>query len=310
MNFLKLPNLYKLIMFRFFFLVIIFSGSCKNKEVKYYNHSKWKIPGAYNYAPLKVNPRQVKESLFIDLIDTTIISKGRLNSSDTWLFNDAGDLITRKYAVGSDSFMIITEMKYDDDGFQSKTYSKYIPENENKDTSRTISRLLGNEKFLQTSMGIDNVPRYKLYSFNSNGNIVKIEKIEDTLHPDKVISTQTEYYQNEILQKIESIQPNGMILRRNYFYSTNNFLDSILYFENNKLSNKEIFINNEHGDAIVIKNILPDGKIIKTIWMQYEYDRMGNWTSQLCKMSEGKEDVISLSPINPQFSLIVRSINY
>lgn len=78
---------------KFFLFCLLVISSCKNDEVKYYNHDKWQIPGGYNYSSLKDKPKEVKESLYVDLDDTTLNALGRFNNYDLWNFDNDGNLI-------------------------------------------------------------------------------------------------------------------------------------------------------------------------------------------------------------------------
>jgi hypothetical protein len=185
---------------KIFLFVVLFALSCKNDEVKYYNHAKWQIPGDYNYSSLKV-----KESLFFQLSDTTIDALGNFfNNYDIWRFDENGNLIYRKFSSSSDSFQIISEMTYDKNGYQDHAY--YINKDSaggEKQVGRTISILQKDGRFLEKSYYTLGKPKFSLISFLENGSAEKSEFVEDTNNLDSVMKTQITYYKDNLIQRIE-----------------------------------------------------------------------------------------------------------
>ena len=295
-------------MIRVFIFCLLVASSCKNDEVKYFNNDKWKIPGSYNYTALKEKPKEVKESLYLDLSDTTINASGRLNNYDLWKFDNDGNLIYRKYSSNSDSFCVITEIIYDQNGAQSKTFTNNDSLHTKEDGGRVVSELLSNSKFLRKSYS-PGKPKFSLISFEDNGGIIKNEIIEDTINLNNVVQTQLTYYKNNVIQKIETLNDIHKKVQ-NYFYSKDSFLDSMIINENGRLSSKEIYFNNQHGDVTKYLEIGSNNDTTIIAFLQYQYDQHGNWTKQLEKRNDRDNYNLMLENTASKYSLIVREIKY
>lgn len=178
-----------------------------------------------------------------------------------------------------------------------------------EDAGKVTSQLMITNKFLQKSYHSVTKPKYTLISFEENGNIVKYETIEDTINLNKIIATQYSYYKNNLLQKIELVSE-GYKKIDNYYYSKNNFLDSILMFADAKLSSKEIYINNEYGDPTKYCEIGSNADTTMISTLKYEYDKHGNWIKQFEKVIERNKYNLILGDTVPKYSLIVREIKY
>lgn len=297
-----------LLMNKLFVCLILFTASCKNDDVKYYTHDNWQIPGGYNYYSLRDKPKEVKESLYLDLSDTSLNANGRFNNYDLWKFDEEGNIIYRKEYL-DDSFWIVHENTYNENGIQTRIYSDKDTFNTRENLGKKTSELLANNKFLEKSFFIDSKPDYKLVSFQNNGEIEKIEEIQDTTDLNKIASTHYQYYKNNLLQKIEMIVE-GHSKIQSYYYSKENFLDSIVMSVDGKNMTKEIYYNNKYGDPIKYFEIEQGNDTTMVATLQYEYDEHGNWIKQLEKSEDRNKYTLMLGDLKPKYSLLVREIKY
>lgn len=270
-------------------------------EFTYYNHSKWQVDNN-EYRMLYDKPTEITEISYNEMADS--ILKSRAKEVYNYKFNFYGDLIYKKASQQSDSFFTITTSTITKNGFQSVivNHNKF---KENDDTSITKSRMLSNGQFLQTNFWTNTVPFYYLKIFEDSGNIEKTIVINDTNNFKKIYWTEINYYKNDLIQKHELNEQNKNT-SKTYFYSSRNFLDSILIMNNGDLSSKEIFINNEEGDVVkyfAIKNPV-DTFLVSTF--KYEYDKHNNWTKKWKETMDKRQFI----PIHIFYSFYKREINY
>lgn len=252
-----------------FFITVLLNGQVS----EYYNHNKWKTDIWSDERKLSDKPLEITEISYTALTDSNL--NPHTKEINNYQFNSDGELIYKRTSSRSDSFWTITKSTINENGYQSISINHNAFKQED-DTSVTRSRNLKNGQFLQVNFWTYMVPFYRLKIFEDNGSVEKTIAIKDTNNFKKIIWTAARHYQNDLIQSCQTTQENEISIER-YFYSSKNFIDSIYYTSNGKLTHKKLFINNEQGDVIkylLIENI-NDTSVISTY--RYEYDKHNNW---------------------------------
>ena len=288
-------------------IVVLFSCSDRSGSGKYYTNAKWqKFRKDYDQGMLKNKPVEIKESAYIELEDTLLTAKGKNGGFESYKFYTNGDL-QRWQIYDSNDHWVIAEMKYDNNGLQSRYYSDRDSLRTFEDAGKVVTRKLNDSQFLMHSF-FNIGPAFLLNTFRENGSIVRKEYIVDSAKLKDVFKTVIFYYKDDLLQKTTTTTKDGYQQEDNYFYSANHSLDSITRSLFNKPSQREIFTNNSYGDPVVyILQRLPKSDTIKYITFQYEYDSRGNWIKRLENKIKGN---YAMSGKNPHHTLFIRKIRY
>jgi hypothetical protein len=287
----------------FFFVAIISAASCKHGKPVYYNHERWQIPGVTwrSNSFLKGKPKMVKETLFFKLNAEVFEVIGDFNNYDQYFFDEYGDEVCHKYYM-SDSNWSITNIGYDDNGKQSRTY--YGPNNDgelfNPDDSAKIITLFKGGKFIETNYdgyGGEGRPEVKFITFSDNGHTMKTERlvnkiIEDTLKDGSILVAgesdslivckpdYTFYDDDDRIIRIVGSWGEGKY-STNYFYSKHQGPDSIKFSEGGKEIWRWVYEYDNYTDPIRYF-VIADGKdTTEDSKMRYEYDGKGNWIKLL-----------------------------
>ena len=283
--------------------------SCATKQTAYYNHDKWKIPGDINMAPLKASPKEIKESLFTNLTDTSINAKGTLNSINTWRFDAAGNLMYREYFI-SDEFWIRTEMQLGTNGYQSRSYTNNDAQHTKEDAGKIVSKPISDSSFFEETFSPQNGNSYRLKTFGNNGKIITIEEIKDTVLYKNATSRELLYYEGDKLQKALYSSINDTPRLAHYFYNTNGFLDSIILRQQGAIIQQEFFVNNTQGDPVSYLKINAQGDTLQNIMFTYIYDAKANWIKRLEREETQSRYNAVLTKQTPDYTITEREIKY
>ncbi len=297
-------------MSRFILLLLLISFiSCDHtsSEGKYYSHLNWKkYRKDYDFGLLRDKPKEVKENLYINLDDTTLNAGGEQNGFEKYKFNSDGE-ITFWEQYKSDSSWFIGEMNYDKNGLQARYYSNKDSLKTFENVSKVISTKLAKDRYLMHSF-FNVGPAFMLVSSMNEGNIIKKEFIIDSLKQNEVLKTVNFYYQNELVQRVETNSDKGFKQLDKYYYSSVGHLDSIHKIIMDNLMEREIFVNNANGDPVNYSLLRgSNGDTLKHIVMQYAYDNHKNWVKRLENKIKGD---YALSGKNVHYSLVKREIIY
>ena len=295
------------------YLVIILALvalSCRQEKSIYYTYNHWQVPGDENKIPLKGEPKQVKETLFVDLQDTSLSATGTFSSYDIWGFDAQGNINYRKNFV-SDSLWSETNRTYNDSGLQSVT--RYT---DSKNGSHTVNgkrslvtQRLRDGKFKELATTASGEDKIRLLSFKEGGDLQTIEYVFGT-DIKQIYSTQVIHYKNGLMQRMVQSSHSGDSSVLQYRYSKNNYIDSVLQYNSGKLFSRIVYTNNSNGDPVKSCTTLSSGDTVNTATMQYVYDKKGNWLKKLERIT-----MHNISPNNPglnqtKYALLVREITY
>jgi hypothetical protein len=249
-------------------------------SVKYYTYEKWSLPDEFENSYLKDNPKEVKNTYYPRKNDSSLNINSKMDSYEEWKFDNYGNIIFQKLSTNSDSFLITIKYEFTNEGLQSISYANSIP-NEKVDTLKIITKKRSNN-FLEIQTGLGK-PHYSIISFLNNGNTRKEESIADTNNINNISLTQTDYYDdNGMIQKKELKKMDGYTMLT-YFYSKEKYLDSIVSYDNDTITTKEIFYNNQFGDPVKYYEFDSKNDTTKIASMKYEYDQHNNWIKKLVK---------------------------
>ena len=168
----------------------------------------------------------------------------------------------------------------------------------------TTSEQLERNRFKITSYADSNYQRHHIISFSSKQETVK----DETWVHGELLGSITSYYSGNRLTKEVSL---GKEKRSEeiYHYSSKGFLDSIVAFDEGKLSGSTAFVNNEQGDVVVYMRRGKNG-IEEKRRMKYQYDEKGNWIKQLEYIEIGHVNTPVPDPKFRGYSMTVREIKY
>lgn len=292
-----------------FLLAFIPFLSCKDKmeEGKYYSHAKWqKFRKEYDFGLLRGKPLEVKENFYMNLSDTTLNAGGDANGYEKFKFNAEGEMIFWQL-YKKEGRWIIGEMSYDKNGMQARYYSDKDSLKTYQDISKVSTTKLAEDKYLMHSF-FNIGPSFILISNQNEGNIIKKEFIADSSDLKNVAKTVIYYYQNENIQKTETFAPEGFHQVENYYYSKGNRLDSIYKIVQDKITEKEFFINNLYGDPVKYGVIrFPKSDTVKYVNLEYLYDSHKNWIKRLENKIIGDYNT---NGKNIHYTLVSREITY
>ena len=289
------------------FLFAVSSCSEKPDKGRYYTNSQWqKFRKEYDLGKLRERPVEIKEDEYTELDDTIINSSGKFKEYNLFRFYNTGDLSVWK-SYKSDSEWVIAEMKYDENGLQSRYYSNRDSLKTFCDAGKVVSTRLKDGRFLLHSF-FNIGPAFMLISFNGRGNIVKKEYIIDSFRLNDVLKTVTAYYKDDLLQKVDTKTKDGVEQTEIYYYSVNHKLDSACRLILNKLTQKEFFVNNQFGDPVsYVLQRVPKNDTIQYVTLKYVYDNHGNWVRRLENKIIGN---YGADGKNPHHTLVKRGIKY
>ncbi len=284
--------------------------SCNHNQriSKYYNKSKWqKFKKDYDQGYFRGRPLEAKQSFYTDLSDTTLQATGKANGYEAYKFNDEGDMVYW-HLQSNDSQWVTSESKYDaEKGLQSRYYTHNDSLHTFEDGGKVISRRWDDTSFLLHSFMKIGAP-YLHISFFDKGNKVVKRFLPDTIHIDKPDVVITSYYRDSLVTKIETETNKGWKQVETYYYSPENFLDSITKHVMYSTSYKEVFVNDKYGFPLTYAMLrLPNYDTVILVKNQYEYDAKGNWTKRLENKIKGN---YGASGKNPHYTLTVQEFKY
>ncbi|HEY4151194.1 MAG TPA: hypothetical protein VGM41_19790 [Chitinophagaceae bacterium] len=289
-------------------IAALFVLSCNHSSPHYYTYAHWQIPGDENRIPLKGMPKEIKESLFSDMSDSTIKGTEKFKSYDIWRFDPEGQIIYRKSCL-SDSSSYETTRWYDEKGLQSETrYSNAPGTSAPSSGPRTVATsVLPDGRFKEViSGGATKDASIRLLSFSDSGNVQTIAFVPGT-NIGHTVGKLVNQYKDGLIQR--TVQTgNGSWLQ--YVYAKNNFLDSVLQFQKGKFFSKVIYTNNDNGDPLSSFTVLAKGDTVNSATMQYNYDSRGNWVKKLetIMLNSGYSNLPGKKEI--KYALLVREIKY
>jgi hypothetical protein len=287
------------------FLIAAISFCCKRRQGEYIYYEKWVIGNILNQSPLKGKPGEVKEIYYNNLDDTSFNAPGPQASYELYKFDRSGNNVFTRYYFGG---TLISEANctYGPNGPERLTYwldSLSAVKEGNK--RRSIAEKIAENKFKITSYSDSSYDHHYIISFSPDGQTVKEERWES----DKPVESSTRFYTKNKLMREQTIRQKNRS-EEIYYYSNKGFLDSIIVFDNDQLSGSKVYINNEHGDAVLYIKTGKNG-IEEKRRMKYQYDKQGNWIRKLEYIEIG--DHITIAVPDQKFrgySMAVREIKY
>jgi len=279
--------------------------SCKGKQVEYVYHEQWKIPNIYDPTLLKGKPVEVKESFFDNVDDTSFDAPGHESYYMIYRFDNSGHVTFTKYSFGVGFSEVNNQYGSDGPEYQAISYDSATDPNP-KSISGKASERLSNNSFKVTHLRQGQYQNHFIVDFSRDGQVVK----EAGWIKDIPAGTTIKYYADENLMKEVTISQKSKSEIK-YYYSDKGCLDSVVYFNDDRLSGRAVYENNEHGDAVLYVKT-DQGSIEKKLRMKYQYDEKGNWIKQLT-FTEVDNSVLKRAIQGqkfPGYALCVREINY
>jgi antitoxin component YwqK of YwqJK toxin-antitoxin module len=254
-----------------FLLALIIAAGCRDGG-RYLNDAKWIMPGDPGYRPLKAAPQMVTEFSYREQEDTTLIQKQYLRF-EIGFYPDGGVAYRKSYMDGK--LVTTFEVRYTDDGIQSKTY---LANAGSTDTLRTTSVPLGQGRFKIISMHRDHSVTASIAIYLADGKEQKVEYYRDSSTVGKPYEGVVYHYQGHHLIKADMFGSDGGD-EEDFFYSRGNSPDSILFRKGGTVFKREIYRNNEQGDPLQYWLIAGKDTMVRSSYT-YQYDVHGNWTRQ------------------------------
>lgn len=289
-----------------FILIVITSFCCKQKREKgyvYYEH--WMISSNYNVRPLVGEPREVKETYYNNLDDTTLEVPDVSSDYELYRFDDLGNKIFTRFSFLNKGFDM--NYTYGPEGPGQQLSGQDSPASPDmKNESRLTSERIGNNKFKISHFREGAFENYVITTFSPDRQTLT----EENWINDILTGSATRYYRNDRLMR-EETRKEKKRRESKYYYSDKGFLDSILVFDNGQPSGSTIYMNNDHGDAVLYTRYGKDGIEAKRR-MQYQYDEKGNWIKQLtwAEIDNSKSPRYGPGEKFPQYSMVIREIKY
>ena len=256
----------------------------------------------YNPRILKEKPAEVKESLYVELDDTSFSASGKSNSYDLYKFDSGGNVVFLKMVIENFSSEIITD--YTEKGPQS-TSKAYMTINSAKPEieRKVVFERIGAGKFKGTHSKNGVYEYHEMVTFLNNGLMVR----HDRMNHDTLVWTVTKFFENGFATREEGGFAKEKFTYR-YYYSEGGFIDSVVTIRNG-LTSKKIFTRNEQGDVVKYEET-GDGQRAAIRRMKYEYDEKGNWIKQICHEENGVSGGLFPGQRFSGYSIIVREIKY
>jgi hypothetical protein len=292
-------------------IAALFVLSCNHSSPHYYTYAHWQIPGDENRIPLKGMPKEIKESLFSDMSDSTIKGTEKFKSYDIWRFDPEGQIIYRKSCL-SDSSSYETTRWYDEKGLQSETrYSNAPGTSGSSNGPRTVATsVLPDGRFKEVISGRETKDAIiRLLSFSDSGNVQTIAFVPGT-NIGHTVGKLVNQYKDGLIRRTVQTGNGADSSWLQYVYAKNNFLDSVLQFEKGKFFSKVIYTNNDNGDPLSSFTILAKGDTVNSATMQYDYDSKGNWVKKLETIMLNKGYSNQPGKKEVKYALLVREIKY
>lgn len=242
---------------------------------EYINHDKWmSYRDAIHRHPLKGNPKEINESVYNELSDTSTDAKGNLLHIETNRFDEEGNIMYMKLYAPVNNSQTEIFFTYDTNGMQYRSITSVNEGRDKGSGNESIykSQHIGPGKFRRTST-FQGKPQFgtTIVSFENNGNLVTVEGLKG----DSVNSRTERIFAGDTLLAWRIYQPTGISVD-SYYYSRKGFLDSMVTKVNNNVSTKYVFANNDQGDP-VYKLVTYYGIVTEMERFVYRYDEKGNW---------------------------------
>lgn len=277
-------------------LLLVVMMSCGRPADSYINHEKWHTNNL-SKRPLAGSPREVKETCYIDLADTSLYASGTFKESWEYRFDPSGNTIFES-VLFDNNHKVAAYVYYPAEGIRSKTI--YYDSNgiASKLRNETIAEGIGKDKYKVTRYEDGKKTGHTFEAFSDSGTSVTREKWKNEKLQESVITI----YRNERLVRTKRTA-NGYTTERLFHYARNGFLDSVTTQTDSISGHTIVFVNNEHGDPVLI--IENNGRIR----LKYQYDAKGNWVRQLVYNPYSMYHIDAKNKY-PEYSLFVREINY
>lgn len=291
--------------------------SCKQKHgggiagSGYVNHEKWMDWGYIERRPFHGRPKEVKETLYRALSDTTLNATGEFRNYSLWQFDTAGNQVLKVYmsATRPLSGPSIDSFIYDGNGRHESQYIQADVKDKNSAINSTVrSKREGFGKFKLVAE-IEGKSFGRTCKMTYEGDSIVREEWFDK---DKIITMSIERYdkENKLLsrQSFSGDKPDNADY---LYYSAIGYLDSVITIRDNKVLTRKVYINNEHGDPVFYQET-SDTVVYQREHYSYVYDNKGNWTRKLTRfeIDVAKKDETPAGDFYPMYTLRVREIKY
>jgi hypothetical protein len=278
--------------------------ACTNEKGKphgFVNHDKWVIDNfTTTRNTLKHQPKEVYDSYYEDLSDTTLDATGKLNTTYNYRLDKEGNIVFVQISSNSTGYHEM-RYRYNDSGRHHESRS-FNMNGKLIEVEQGVSQKKAKGVYEVTELE-DGKPTGKIrkYTFSDGGSRVMDQKFDNGVS--KFTSDFT-YEGDRLLSEVRNVD---WISRHNYYYSEKGFLDSIVVQGNNE-KRVHSFINNEYGDA-VYKQETKNGELLYATWLHYRYDEKGNWIRRIVRQT-GQGIAAYQHGKNPEYLLAVREIKY
>jgi hypothetical protein len=283
----------------FLVFMLAISFCCKHKDAPkvkgYVYHNHWILKDHSSDRPFVGEPKEIKETNYDNLEDTSLDVPGPKLDYDLYRFDKEGNMIFSSYSIYGKTTDVKLTYGPEGPGMHITTSGK---------TSSVITKKIGENKYKATQFREGPYEQYYIESFSPDGQTVT----QEIWINNKLELSLTRHYEKDKLVKQE-IREEKKISSGELFYSDKGFLDSILVFDEDKPNGKSVFINNEQGDAVLYIKYGKNG-IEQKLRMKYEYDEKGNWIKQMQYTELGERINSVPSAQFPGYKLVVREIKY
>lgn len=288
-------------------LLIVFLFSCKGQDQEYVNHNNWSVDNIYSPASLQNEPKEVKESWFTNITDTSFSDtlKGKLRSYSLYKFGKKGHIDFMQIFIDGGP-ITDTYIKFDENGEQ---YETLYYDNGDTTKRKRISKRQEDGRFKAEIYNDSMNTRTYHISFLEKGNKIVTEIRSNR---DNSMSELTRWYKDHKLLRSVFKHTYGE-QEYQYYYSVKGFIDSVVLITQDTKYTHRIYINNQQGDPVYFEDRGgPEGQeLMERRWMKYVYDEKGNWIKQISKREGGK---IYRSDMGnekfPEYELTIREIKY
>jgi hypothetical protein len=287
----------------FTFFILLMPLHAAKGQGKYYPKLQWYTSSNPNF-PVKYQPEKVTEYFYggVDSLMKTDLKK--FGSYDEFTYDTAGNLLSRKLFF-NDNFWSLYTSTFNPTGERAEYQFK---SNNGIDKGVFLTTEPTNDgRFRQIIYSDHKESKVTFYSYKNNGNDVVSEEHKNMGAYTTTTITNLQYNGRQLLSRFTKIVDgkDTAVVRKFYFYSLDNSLDSIITFSG-KERKRQLFVKNEHGDPLAeIEIEHNDTTEYKTY--TYLYDAKGNWIRRV------EEDRLSFGQIvfqNQKFSMVRREIIY
>lgn len=281
------------------FLFALSFFSCTNR-VSFHDYERWKISGWKKVSYMRSTPKEVSSTYLILLSDTSINATGVAVDTQLTRFDREGRMDYFRKSDGTDTEE--DHYFFDDEGLiQQSLLTHKEGAHISIDTMKTVRKRLDERSFVIDYYQHDQDYQSDTVTFGVDDD-VRLKRVRAGVPMYTLIT----WYKHDRPAKDEGSDGYGRT-GHIYHYDKNDNLEGISFSNPDQ---KEVFINNEHGDPLLHYTTL--GRDTTQLERhQYLYDSHGNWTRRLTWKKNLEPPVVFITnPRHAHYDLTIRVIRY